>query len=159
MLDDCSQGKRRIGDTTNLLPQHDFGGSPRPYCRVRLAMRGFRSSGSGTSTKGGCLRVVTSFAALIVTILVLLPAIASIVLPYIFGTYGVWFISVPGTILYGVIIYVVVTTLVAPRMLDRTHDLYHEQITEPLSYLTCQSQNQENCAQIVTTCPSFVTEL
>jgi hypothetical protein len=88
--------------------------------RARLATRGSRSS---MSTEDGCLQVVTSFVALIVTVLVLLPVIASIILPYISGTYWVWFISVPGTILYGVIIYVVVTTLVAPRMLDRTPEI------------------------------------
>jgi ABC-2 type transport system permease protein len=91
--------------------------------RARMAMRGFRSSGSGMSTEEGCLQAVTSFAALFVTMLVLLPAIASIILPYIFGTYWIWFISVPGTILYGVIIYVVVTNQVAPRMLEKTPEI------------------------------------
>jgi ABC-2 type transport system permease protein len=91
--------------------------------RARLTTRGFRSSGGSMSTEDGCLQVVTSFIALIVTVLVLLPVIASIILPYISGTYWVWFLSVPGTILYGVIIYVVVTTLVAPRMLDRTPEI------------------------------------
>lgn len=89
----------------------------------RARLGGFRSSGSGMSTEDGCLQVVTSFVALIVTILLLLPAIASIVVPYISGAYWVWFISVPGTILYGIIIYVVVTTLVAPRMLARTPEI------------------------------------
>jgi hypothetical protein len=91
--------------------------------RARMATRGFRSSGSGMSTEEGCLQTVASFAALIVTILILLPAIAAIIIPYFTGAYTVWFISVPGTILYGVIIYVVVTTLVAPRMLDRTPEI------------------------------------
>ena len=91
--------------------------------RARLAARGFRSGGSSMSTEDGCLQTVTSFVALIVTVLVLLPVLASIILPYISGTYWVWFISVPGTILYGVIIYVVVTNLVAPRMLDRTPEI------------------------------------
>lgn len=91
--------------------------------RMRMATRGFRASGSGMSTEEGCLQSITSLAALLVTALVLLPAIASIVLPYISGAYGVWFISVPGTILYGVIIYVTVTTLVAPRMVGRTPEI------------------------------------
>jgi ABC-2 type transport system permease protein len=91
--------------------------------RARLVTRGFRSGGSGMSTENGCLQAVTSFVAFIVTILVLLPVVASIVIPYISGAYEIWFISVPGTILYGIIIYVVVTTLVAPRMLDRTPEI------------------------------------
>jgi ethanolamine transporter EutH len=91
--------------------------------RARLVTRGFRPSGSGMSTENGCLQAITSLAALLVTILVLLPVIASIVIPYISGAYEIWFISVPGTILYGAIIYVVVTTLVAPRMLDRTPEI------------------------------------
>ena len=91
--------------------------------RMRLATRGFRAGGSGMSTEEGCLQSITSIVALIVTALVLLPAIASIVLPYISGAYTVWLISVPGTILYGVIIYVTVTTLVAPRMVDRTPEI------------------------------------
>ncbi len=91
--------------------------------RVRLAARGFRSSGSGMSMEDGCLQTISSFAASIVTILVLLPAITAIIIPYIYSSYWVWFISVPGTILYGVLIYVGVTTLVAPRMLDRTPEI------------------------------------
>jgi hypothetical protein len=69
------------------------------------------------------LQAITSIGALLVTALLLLPAIASIVIPYIYSAYWVWFISVPGTILYGVIIYMGVTTLVAPRMLDRTPEI------------------------------------
>jgi hypothetical protein len=91
--------------------------------RVRQAVRGFRSSGSSMSTEEGCLQAITSIGALLVTALLLLPAIASIVLPYISGTYSIWLISVPGTILYGIIIYVSVTVLVAPRMLDRTPEI------------------------------------
>jgi hypothetical protein len=91
--------------------------------RVRLMARGFRASGSGMSTEEGCLQTLTSIAALIVTVLLLLPAIASIIIPYISGAYGIWLISVPGTILYGVIMYVGVTALVAPRMLDRTPEI------------------------------------
>jgi ABC-2 type transport system permease protein len=91
--------------------------------RARMATRGFRASGSGMSTEEGCLQTVAGFGALIATCLILLPAIASIVIPYISGAYWVWSITVPGTTLYGIIIYVVVTTLVAPRMLDRTPEI------------------------------------
>lgn len=91
--------------------------------RARLAARGFGSSRSGMSTEEGCLQTVTSLGALLITVLLLLPAIVSIVLPYISGALWIWSISVPGTILYGIIIYVSVTVLVAPRMLDRTPEI------------------------------------
>jgi len=91
--------------------------------RMRLMARGFRAGGPCMSTEEGCLQTLTSIATLIVTVLLLLPAIASIIIPYISGAYGIWFISIPGTILYGVIMYVGVTALVAPRMLDRTPEI------------------------------------
>ncbi len=90
--------------------------------RMRFGMRGFRSA-ANTSFEEGCLRSVTSMVALLVSAIVLLPAILALVWPWFSGARWIWTLSVPGAIIYGAIIYFVVTTLVASRMLDRAPEI------------------------------------
>jgi len=90
--------------------------------RPRMAARGLRTT-ANTSPEQGCLLAVTSLVALVVMLIVLLPAILGVILPFIYGMEAIWAITIPASLLYSATIYVVVTMLVAPRMLDRAPEI------------------------------------
>ena len=90
--------------------------------RMRLAQRGFQSA-SSMSAQGGCLRVVMSFAAMIVDVIVLIPVLAAMVLPIVFQATWLWVFAIPLSLAYGALIYYATTSIVAPRMLNRLPEI------------------------------------
>jgi ABC-2 type transport system permease protein len=90
--------------------------------KMRMMGRGVRTA-SNVTAQEGCLRTVVSLGAMIVMLIVLAPVIAAIVLPYINGATWIWLIAVPGAVVYGVVIYLVITLLVAPRILNRAPEI------------------------------------
>jgi ABC-2 type transport system permease protein len=90
--------------------------------RVRLAQRGFQSTNS-MSAQGGCMRVVMSFAAMIVDVVVLIPVLAAMVLPIAFHATWLWVFAIPLSLAYGALIYYATTSIVAPRMLYRLPEI------------------------------------
>ena len=91
--------------------------------QLRQVARGFRSNNTNLSAGNGCLQAITGLVALVVTLLVMIPVLLGIILPYITGAVWIWSISVPIALIYGIIIYAVVTNLVAPRMVDKTPEI------------------------------------
>jgi hypothetical protein len=91
--------------------------------RLNLTQRGFQSSGTSMSAQEGCLRVVMSFASMIVDIIVLLPVMAALVLPVVFHLQWLWLIAVPFSLIYGGSIYYAVTVLVAPHIVSRAPEI------------------------------------
>ena len=90
--------------------------------RARFGQRGFQST-SSMSAQGGCMRVVMSFAAMIVDVVVLIPALAAMVLPIAFHAIWLWVFAIPLSLAYGVLIYYATTSIVAPRMLSRLPEI------------------------------------
>ncbi len=101
-----------VGNFTSvLLPQ-----------RMRQIQRGFQTTGN-LSSAGGCLRSVMSIATLLIMLIVLLPVVVALVVPVIFNMQWIWIFSIPASLAYGVAFYIVVTALVAPRMITRTPEI------------------------------------
>jgi hypothetical protein len=90
--------------------------------RVRAMGRGLQTSASTTS-QAGCLRGLLSILSLIVTAIILIPVALALVAPAFFHVQWVWFFSVPASLAYGAAIYAVITTLVAPRILNKAPEI------------------------------------
>ena len=91
--------------------------------RLNLTQRGFQTSGTSMSAQEGCLRIVMSFASMLVDVIVLLPVIAALVLPVVFQMQWLWLITIPFSLVYGASIYYGVTALVAPYIVSRTPEI------------------------------------
>lgn len=90
--------------------------------RARFGQRGFQSANS-MSAQGGCMRVVMSFAAVIVDVVVLIPVLAALVLPIAFHATWLWVFAIPLSLVYGALIYYATMSIVAPRMLYRLPEI------------------------------------
>jgi ABC-2 type transport system permease protein len=91
--------------------------------RLHLMQRGFQSSAASMPAQEGCLRVVMTFASMIVDVIVLLPVIVVVVLPVVFHLQWLWLVAVPCSLIYGGVIYSVVTALVAPYIVSRAPEI------------------------------------
>ena len=83
--------------------------------KMRQMRRGFQAA-SNLSSEAGCLRAIMSLVALLVTLLVLVPVGAALLIPLLLHLQWIWTLSIPASLLYGGIFYYVVTLLVAKRM-------------------------------------------
>lgn len=90
--------------------------------RVRSMQRGMQTSASTTS-QAGCLRGFMTLLSLLVTAIILIPVALALVLPAFFHVQWVWLLSVPASLAYGAAIYGVITTLVAPRILNKAPEI------------------------------------
>lgn len=90
--------------------------------RMPQARRGFQNSNS-VSSEGGCLRAVMSLAVLLVMAILLIPAAAGLILPVIYHAQWIWWATIPASLLYGALFYVIVTNITAPRMLTRAPEI------------------------------------
>jgi ABC-2 type transport system permease protein len=91
--------------------------------RMRPMRRGFQSFSSNTSTQNGCLRGIIPFASLLSILIVLIPVGLALFLPLIFNATWIWVITIPASLIYGIAIYLVVTSLVAPRLSERMPEI------------------------------------
>ena len=92
-----------------------------PY-RMPQGRRGFQTMNT-TTAEGGCLRSVMSLGVLLVTILLLIPVASGLLLPLYFRVEWIWVLTVPISLIYSVAFYLLVTNLVAPRMLNRVPEI------------------------------------
>ena len=90
--------------------------------RMPQGRRGFQNI-SSTNAEGGCLRSVMSLGVLLITMLLLIPVAAMLVLPIFYHVQWVWVFTVPLSLIYGVAFYLIVTNLVAPRLLNRVPEI------------------------------------
>ncbi|HCI82902.1 MAG TPA: hypothetical protein DHW02_24790 [Ktedonobacter sp.] len=90
--------------------------------RMPQGRRGFQNINS-TNAEGGCLRSVMSLGVLAITILLLIPVAAMLVLPIFYHAQWVWVLTIPLSLVYGAALYVIITNLVAPRMLNRVPEI------------------------------------
>ncbi|HTI15028.1 MAG TPA: hypothetical protein VL461_10710 [Dictyobacter sp.] len=97
--------------TSVMLPQ-----------KMRLARRGFQTQGNLTAS-GGCLRTLMSGLAFYALIAILIPVGAAVALPIIFHLQWLWIITLPAALAYGLVIYGLVTWLVAPRILTKAPEI------------------------------------
>ncbi len=90
--------------------------------RMPQGRRGFQTNNS-VSSEGGCLRSIMSLAVLAVMAVLLLPVAAGLILPVFYHVEWIWAFTVPASLLYSAIFYMLVTNAVAPRMLTRTPEI------------------------------------
>jgi ABC-2 type transport system permease protein len=89
----------------------------------RVAQFKMGTSASGTP-ESGCLRSIMGMVSLGVTLVVLSPVIAGIVLPLLyFKTPGMLTITLPLSLLYGFIIHLSATRFIAPRLEQRIPEI------------------------------------
>ncbi|MBE3558011.1 MAG: hypothetical protein IMW89_02160 [Ktedonobacteraceae bacterium] len=89
--------------------------------RMKQMQRGFQTT-QGTP-EAGCMRALLSMLAFLVMLVILLPVAAAFVLPVLFHAQWIWTISIPASLLYGLIFYYVVTALVATRMINHIPEI------------------------------------
>ncbi|GCF06597.1 putative ABC transporter permease subunit [Dictyobacter arantiisoli] len=97
--------------TTVYLPQ-----------KMRLARRGFQTR-ANTTAEGGCLRVLMSMAASLTMLVLLIPVAAAVIVPIIMHVQWVWVLSLPVSLIYGAVFYILVTNTVAPRILLKAPEI------------------------------------
>ncbi len=61
--------------------------------------------------------------ALLVEFVVLLPVAAALILPVFFQAQWIWALSIPASLIYGAVLYYVVTAQMAVRMLKRIPEI------------------------------------
>lgn len=83
--------------------------------KMRLARRGFQTS-ANMSAQGGCLRAFITMISFYVMLVLLLPVAAAVLIPIFLHQQWLWSISLPLSLVYGIAFYLIVTTLVAPRI-------------------------------------------
>ena len=80
--------------------------------------------GSGNQAQaGGCLNSLMSLGGVILTLLLLAPVFLGIGLPFLLNVPLVWLASVPLSLVYGLILYIVLTNLAAKRLLAREPEI------------------------------------
>jgi hypothetical protein len=87
-----------------------------PRYQPAVGGRGFAGRGNQAQASG-CFNNLMSLIALIVTILLLTPVVLGIGIPFFMGAQWVWVVSMPLSIVYGLVLYVLFTGIAARRLL------------------------------------------
>jgi len=87
-----------------------------PRYQPAMGRRGFAGTGNQAQA-GGCLNNLMSLVALVATVLLLAPVALGIGIPFFTGAQWTWVVSMPLSIVYGLVLYVLFTNIAARRML------------------------------------------
>lgn len=87
-----------------------------PRYQREMGRRGFAGSGS-QAQQGGCLNQLMALVALVATVIVLAPVALGIGIPFFMGNDWSLVVSIPLSLIYGLVLYVIFTNLSARRML------------------------------------------
>src|SRR5579885_3360952 len=88
---------------------------------VRPMQRGFRTT--GTTSQAGCLRAIMSLLMMVVAALLVAPVFFAIFLPMANHAQWIWAITMPLSLIYGIVFHQIVTRMVAPRILDQAPEI------------------------------------
>ncbi|GHO66289.1 hypothetical protein KSC_051810 [Ktedonobacter sp. SOSP1-52] len=88
----------------------------------RQIQRGFQTS-MGSSSEAGCMRAVMSLVTLAVLVVVMVPVLLALGAPLFFGMTWLWSLTAPLSLVYGVLVYIGITSLVTPRLLNRSPEI------------------------------------
>jgi hypothetical protein len=87
-----------------------------PRYQPALGRRSLAGAGNQAQA-GGCLNSLMSLGGVIATLVLLSPVVLGIGLPYLLNLPMFWLLSMPLSLVYGVVLYIVFTNLAAKRML------------------------------------------
>ncbi len=73
--------------------------------------------GSNQGQSGGCLNTLMSLGGMLLAIILLIPVVLGIGIPYVMDVPMIWLASMPLSLVYGLVLYIVFTNLAARRML------------------------------------------
>ena len=88
-----------------------------PRYQPQMGRRGFAGSGNQAQS-GGCFNAIMSLMGLVVTILLLAPVALGVGIPFFMDLPLIELVSMPLSLVYGVVLYIVFTNLAARRMLE-----------------------------------------
>ena len=87
-----------------------------PRYQPAMGRRSLVGSGNGAQA-GGCLNAIMSLGGVVVTLLLLVPVALGIGIPFFMNLPMIWLLSMPLSLVYGLVLYVVFTNIAARRML------------------------------------------
>ncbi|HEX7734403.1 MAG TPA: hypothetical protein VF458_06065 [Ktedonobacteraceae bacterium] len=87
-----------------------------PRYQPEMGRRSLAGSGN-QAPAGGCLNQLMSLVALITTVLLLAPVALGIGIPFFLNMQVIWLLSMPLSLVYGFVLYIVFTNLAARRLL------------------------------------------
>jgi len=87
-----------------------------PRYQPAIGRRGYAATG-GQAQSGGCLNIIMSLVMTVVTLVTLVPVALGVGIPFFMNLQVLWLVSMPLSLVYGVVLYVVLTNLSATRML------------------------------------------
>jgi ABC-2 type transport system permease protein len=80
--------------------------------------------GSGNQAQaGGCLNAIMSLGGVVLAVLLLAPVALGIGIPFFMNAPAIWLASMPLSLVYGVILYIVFTNIAAKQMLAREPEI------------------------------------
>ncbi|MGH2482318.1 MAG: putative ABC transporter permease subunit, partial [Ktedonobacteraceae bacterium] len=87
-----------------------------PRYQRAIGQRGYSATG-GPAQSGGCLNQIMSLVMLVTTAVLLTPVALGIGIPFFMNAQWVWLATIPLSLLYGAVLYLLFTNLAAKRML------------------------------------------
>lgn len=87
-----------------------------PRYQPVMGRRGFAGAGNQAQA-GGCLNNVMSLVGLVATVVLLAPVALGVGIPYFADAPAIWLATMPLSLVYGLVLYIVFTNLAAKRML------------------------------------------
>lgn len=87
-----------------------------PRYQPATGRRGLAGTGNQAQT-GGCLNQLMSLVALLATVVLLIPVALGIGIPFFMNIQWAWLLSIPLSLAYGIVLYMLFTNLSAKRML------------------------------------------
>ena len=87
-----------------------------PRYQRQIGQRGYQATG-GQAQAGGCLNALMSLVMTIVTIITLTPVALGIGIPFFLNISWLWVATMPLSLVYGIVLYILLTNLSAKRLL------------------------------------------
>ncbi len=93
-----------------------------PRYQRPIGQRGYVAGGTPAQS-GGCLNSLLSFAMLIVTVLLLAPVALGIGIPFFLNMTWLWAITMPLSVIYGAVLYIILTNIASRRLLAKEPEI------------------------------------
>src|SRR5258708_2869972 len=87
-----------------------------PRYQPPMGRKNYAASG-GQAQNGGCMNIIMSLAMTLVSIVSLAPVALSIGIPFFMQLQWLWIVTMPLSLIYGVVLYIGLTNLASQRML------------------------------------------
>ena len=93
-----------------------------PRYQAPVGQRGYRVTG-GQAQSGGCLTALMSLVMLVVTVITLAPVALGVGIPFFLNLQILWLATIPLSLIYGLVLYIVLTNIAARQLLNREPEI------------------------------------